>query len=374
MDILILNWRDVKNPEGGGAEIILYELARRLVKKNNSVTWFCSSFKNSLKEEIQDGIKIVRSGNKYSVFFHAFQYYRKLKVKPDRVIDCINTACWQTSMYVEQKRRILYANQAARKVFFYEYPFPFSLLAYLIEPLQYLTYKNTNVICYSNSIKKDLESFGLDKKNIHTFPLGIDHSRYFPKKKSILPTFIFVARFVRNKRPERCVASMIGVVKKYPEAKLYLVGYGKEEDNLKAQIAKLKLIKNVFIVNKNNVFLESDMRDEKVRLMQEAWALLLPSVKEGWGMVVTEAAACATPSIVSNVTGLKDSVIHNKTGIILSKDPSPEEIADAMISLIENKERKKFYENSIKWSKNFSWSKSFDNFKKYLLKRRLYER
>src|SRR3989344_2694615 len=371
MNILILNWRDIKNPEGGGAEIILYELAKRLVEEKNSVTWFCSSYKNSLKEEVTKGIKIIRSGGKYSVFFHAFQYYRGLKVKPDIVLDCINTVCWQTSLYVDQKKRILYANQAARRAFFYEYPFPFSLLAYIIEPLQYLTYKKTRTICYSNSIKEDLISFGIKRENIEIFPLGIDHSRYFPKRKANQPTFIYVARFVRNKRPERCVAAMTVVVPKYPEAKLYLVGYGKEEGNLKAQIKKLKLTKNIFIVNKNNFFLKNDVRDEKIRLMQEAWALLLPSVKEGWGMVVTEAAACGTPSIVSNVTGLRDSVIHNKTGIILSSNPSPTEMAKAMINLIENKRREEFYKNSIAWSKNFSWSKSFDAFYKYILRRKV---
>ncbi|OGK30466.1 hypothetical protein A3F29_00485 [Candidatus Roizmanbacteria bacterium RIFCSPHIGHO2_12_FULL_33_9] len=366
MNILILNWRDTKNLESGGAEIILYELAKRLVKKNHSVVWFCSSFKNSPKKEIQDGIKIIRSGNRYSVYLHAFRYYRSLKVKPDIVLDCVNTVCWQTPLYVAKEKRVLYTNQAAREVFFYEYPFPFSLIGYLIEPLQYLTYKKTNIICYSNSIKEDLISFGIKKENINVFPLGIDHKRYFSKKKSPHPTFVFVARFVRNKRPERSVAAMTVVVPKYPEAKLYLVGYGKEEKNLRVQIKKLKLTKNVFIVNKNNFFLKNDIRDEKVRLMQEAWALLLPSVKEGWGMVVTEAAACGTPSIVSNVTGLRDSVIHNKTGVILSRNPSPKEIGNAMVNLIENKKRKEFYENSVAWSKNFSWTKSFDIFSKYL--------
>ncbi|MBI2031254.1 MAG: glycosyltransferase family 4 protein [Candidatus Levybacteria bacterium] len=374
MNILILNWRDIKNPEGGGAEIILYELVKRLVKKGNSVTWFCSGFKNSSEEEVQEGIKIIRSGGKYSVFFHAFQYYRSLKVKPDIVLDCVNTACWQTPLYVSKDRRVLYTNQAAREVFFYEYPFPFSILAYLVEPLQYLTYKNTDVVCYSNSTKEDLISLGIDKKNIYVFPLGLDHKRYYPQKKSENPTFIFVARFVRNKRPERCVSAMIIVISKYPKAKLYLIGYGKEEKNLKTQIEKLKLKKNVFIVNKNNFFLKRDMRDEKVRLMQQAWALILPSVKEGWGMVVTEAAACGTPSIVSNVTGLRDSVIHKRTGTILSSNPSPTEIANALISLIENKDRSSLYQNSIKWSKNFSWSKSFNNFNNYLLNHKLNEK
>ena len=97
--------------------------------------------------------------------------------------------------------------------------------------------------------------------------------------------------------------------------------------------------------------------------MQQAWALVFPSVKEGWGMTVTECAACKTPAIVSGVSGLKDSVVNNQTGIILSSNPPPEEIANAMISLINNsKLRDKLSKQASLYSRKFSWDKSYKEF------------
>ena len=105
----------------------------------------------------------------------------------------------------------------------------------------------------------------------------------------------------------------------------------------------------------------------KVTLMQATWAIIVPSVKEGWGMVVTEAASCGTPAIVSNVTGLRDSVVHNKTGIILSTNPTPQELADTMLILIKDiRFRKKLEKGAISWSKKFSWESSYAAFKKLL--------
>lgn len=365
MNILFLNWRDIKNPKCGGAEIILYEFVKRLVKDGHRVTWFCHSFPGALPKEVIDGFNVVRRGNKFTVYLHAFLYYKKLKQKPDLVIDCVNTICWQTPFYVEKKRRVLYANQAAREVFFYEYPFPLSLISYLLEPFQYYSYKNTKTLCYSNSIKEDLISFGIPGKNINVFPLGIDHKRYVPGEKFPEPTFVVVSRFVKNKRIDICIRAMSMVIEKASNTKLFLVGYGEDEKRLTKLIERLKLAKHVFIVNKNNIFFEESKKDMKVKYMQGAWGIVLVSAKEGWGMVVTEAAACSTPAIVVDVTGLRDSVIRDKTGIILTKNPKDKEVASAIIELIENKEkRKRLSENGLSWSKNFTWEKSYKEFKK----------
>lgn len=369
MDILILNWKDVKNPEVGGAEIIAFEFARRLVKEGNNVTFFSRTFSNCLKEEIIDGVKIVRRGNKFSVYIQAFLYYRSLVKKPQRVIDMINTICWQTPLYVDKKIRIAYVNQLAKEVLFYEFFWPLSLIAYLLERFEYFTYSNTKFVCYSKSTKDDLISFGVKEKNINTFSLGVDHDRYRKiGNKNKDPLFVFVARLVRNKRADLCIKSMKRIIEKYPKANLCILGNGPDEKRLQKLVNWEDLGKNVKFVNKNNFFIDKNVKDLKVNLMQKAWALLLPSVKEGWGMVVTEAAACGTPAIVSNVTGLRDSVINGKTGIILSNNPSEDELSQSMIGLIENSDlRNSLSAESSRYSQNFSWDKSYKDFKKLVL-------
>lgn len=369
MDILILNWKDIKNPEAGGAEIIAFELARRLVKEGHSVTFFSRSFRNCLTEEIIEGVKIIRRGNKFSVYFQAYFYYKSLKEKPQKVIDMINTICWQTPLYVDKKIRIAYVNQLAKEVLFYEFFWPLSIIAYFLEKFEYLTYRDTKFICYSQSTKQDLISFEIKEKNIDIFPLGIDHDRYRKVgNKNKDPLFIFVARLVKMKRADLCIQSMEKVIKKYPEASLYILGNGPDEKRLQELVIRENLEKNVKFVNKNNFFIEKDIKDLKVKLMRKTWALLLPSVKEGWGMVVTEAAACGTPAIVSDVTGLRDSVVAGKTGIILSKNPSQDEFAKAMINLIENNDlRKNISIEAYKYSQKFDWDLSYKTFRKLIL-------
>lgn len=369
MDILILNWKDVKNPQVGGAEIIAFEFAKRLAKEGHKLTFFSRSFPNCLKEEALDDVQIVRRGNRLSVYLEAFLYYKSLKKRPDIVIDMVNTLCWQTPLYVPKKNRFAYVNQLAKEVFFFELPKPISHIAYLLEKFQYLTYKNTRFLCYSESTKKDLREFGISGKNISIFSMGLDHSRYeFSGKKTSYPLFIYVGRLVKMKRVDLCIRVFKDTVKKYKNAKFAIIGNGPDEERLTKIVKELKLSKNVIFVNKNNFFLKKTKFDIKIKLMQEAWCLLFPSVKEGWGMVVTEAAACGTPSIVSNVTGLRDSVVKGKTGLVLSEKPSEKELFGAILKIIEDsKLRNEMSEEAVFWAKNFNWDKSYNEFKKLII-------
>lgn len=368
MNILILNWKDIKNPQAGGAEIVSFEFAQRLVKKNHKVIFFSRKFKGCLTEEEINGVKVLRRGNLLTVYLHAYFYYKSLKRKPDRVIDMINTVCWQTPLYVPFEKRIAYINQLAKEVFFFNLPPALSLIAYLLERFEYVFYKNTKSLCFSQGTKDDLISFGINKNNVSIFPIGLDHTRY--KKggsKSRQPLFLFVGRLVKMKRVDICIKAMKQVAKKHPKAKLMILGNGPEEQRLEFLIKKLSLENNVFLVNKDKSLFDRNGEDLKVRLMQQAWALLLLSVKEGWGMVVTESAACGTPSIVSNVSGLSESVIPNKTGIVLSKNPASQELANAIIKIIEDKRlQKNLSLNSSKFAQKFSWEKSFNKFYKLL--------
>jgi glycosyltransferase involved in cell wall biosynthesis len=66
---------------------------------------------------------------------------------------------------------------------------------------------------------------------------------------------------------------------------------------------------------------------EKQQLLRDAWVLALPSVKEGWGLVVMEAAVNRTPSVAFRVGGLEESVLHGRTGLLVSE---PEDFAGAL--------------------------------------------
>lgn len=367
MNILILNWKDTKHPNVGGAEIIVYELAKRLVQDGHSVTWFCRNFIFAKPEEEIDGIKIVRRGNLLTMYLYAPLYYWSLKVKPDIVIDMSNTVYWQTPLWAFKSKRIAYLNQLAQEVFDYEFPKIISFFGKIGERLQYLTYKHTPFVSYSNSTKDDLISMGIPSKNISVFPLGIDHKRYYPGIKSKKPFFLCVSRLVKMKRTDLVIRAMRIVVDKYPESKLYIAGSGYDRKRLELLRNYLDLENNVMFQDENIWFFEKNVKDQKVKLMQNSWALIFPSVKEGWGMTVTECAACGTPTIATNVTGLKDSVINGKTGILVSKNPTSDELAKEMIRIIEDPIlRSKLEKSAISNAIKMTWETSFNKFMKIL--------
>lgn len=363
----MLNWKDIKHPNVGGAEIIVYELAKRLVKHGHNVSLFCRQFIFSEKDEIIDGVKIVRRGNLISMYINAVIYFWSLRKKPDIVIDMSNTIYWQTPLWVKGSKRIAYLNQMANEVFDYEFPKVVAFFGKMFERIQYLSYRNTPFITYSKSTKDDLISMGIPPKNINIFSLGVDHERYKPGEKVDYPLFLCVSRLVKMKRTELVVQAMKIVCEKHPSAKLAIVGYGYDRKRLELLRNYLKLEKNVFFHDEDILFFGKNIKDQKIKIMQAAWALIFPSVKEGWGMTVTECAACGTPTIATDVSGLRDSVVNGKTGILVSKNPTPVEISREMIRLIEDKKlRKRMSLNAISWAKKFTWERSYREFSKII--------
>ena len=77
----------------GGAEVFTREVAERWVKAGHEVTLFTSEFPDCRHDEVLDGVRIVRSGGKYSVYSRAKKYYRMYFSKEDfdLIIDEVNT-------------------------------------------------------------------------------------------------------------------------------------------------------------------------------------------------------------------------------------------------------------------------------------------
>jgi glycosyltransferase involved in cell wall biosynthesis len=103
-------------------------------------------------------------------------------------------------------------------------------------------------------------------------------------------------------------------------------------------------------------------------LMKKSNIILVTSVKEGWGLIVTEAASQGTPAIVYDVDGLRDSVINGKTGII-TKQNTPEGLAHEIINLNGNTDLyTKIQKNCLQKSREYTEINSYNDFKKILFK------
>ena len=199
MNILILNWRDIKNPKSGGAEIVTLEHAKAWVKKGHKVTWFTSEFNKSSREERFEGITIVRRGNYLSVYLYAPFFYLFSGQKFDLVVDEIHSLPFFTPFFV-RKPKLAFIHEVAGEIWDSMYSFPINKIGKMIEPLLLLPYRSIRFMTVSDSTKKSLIKAGIKASKISVINNGIEEkSLIVLPVKAKIPTFIFVSRVVKMK-------------------------------------------------------------------------------------------------------------------------------------------------------------------------------
>jgi len=101
LNILALNWQDLKNPMSGGAEVHLEELLRRVAARGHTVTLFCSNYDGGLREETVHGIRIIRAGNRYNFNLIAPFHIRRLirSQRYDLFLEDINKIPFYSPLY-----------------------------------------------------------------------------------------------------------------------------------------------------------------------------------------------------------------------------------------------------------------------------------
>jgi len=355
--ILIFNWRDTKHVWAGGAESYLHELAKRWVNENNYVTIFCGNDGRNPRNEVVEGVQIVRRGGFYTVYIWAFLYYiLKFHGLFDIVIDSANGIPFFTPLYVHKPKYLLIYH-IHQEVFRNHLKFPLDYIAILIESkFMPLVYKNQKIITISESSKNDITNLGFGKiENIKVVNPGVNLEKYFKMKKTSYPSLLYLGRLKSYKNIDIAIKAFSIVIKNNSNAKLYIAGEGEVLESLKRLTISLN-------INNSVIFLGKVTENEKLKLLAKSWVVIQPSLIEGWGITVIEANASGTPVIASNVSGLKDSVVYKKTGL-LAPVGNILAFANEMEVLISNPKYLKYLSNNAYiWSQKFSWNRSSNTF------------
>ena len=355
MNILILNWRDLKNPRGGGAERVTHEHAKAWVKAGHRVIQFSSYFKGALFSEMVDGVKIIRRGSHFTVHLWAFFYFLSGRFgKIDLVVDEFHFIPFFTPVYARKTKILGFIHEVAKNVWFSNLPFPLALLGFVLEPFFFLFYKKTPFITVSPSTKRDLVQFGIPEKQVRVILNGIECQPLgkIPQKGK-KPTILFVGYLSKDKGVRDAIVAFSRIARVLPQTKFWVVGRGEERF-----VKKLKKKANNLGLSKKIKFWGFVSERQKLDLMKRVHVLVNPSQREGWGLVVIEANAMGTPVVGYNVPGLRDSIQDKRTGILTKKN-NPEEMAKEVVKLIKDK---KLYQtlqkNALSWSKKFTWEKA----------------
>jgi glycosyltransferase involved in cell wall biosynthesis len=350
--ILIFNWRDTKHVWAGGAEAYVHEIAKRWVADGMSVTLFCGNDGHEARNQVIDGVRVIRRGGFFTVYFWAFIYYIfRLRGKYDVIIDAENGIPFLTPLYV-RKPIYLLIHHVHQDIFRLHLSFPLAQIASFLEgKVMPFLYRKRTVITVSESSRNEIIKLGFDVESIHVIHPGINREQFFSIEKAEHPVFSYIGRLKPYKNINTLIYAMQRVVEQNPRAKLFIAGDGECESEMRELVQKLHMEKHIFIMGKIT-------EKQKTQLFGYSWAAIQPSQVEGWGITVIEANACSTPVIASNVNGLRDSIIDKKTGILVEVN-SIDKLAEAMIALITGSDlRKQLSKEAYRWSQKFHWDES----------------
>ncbi|MEI7626228.1 MAG: glycosyltransferase family 4 protein [Actinomycetota bacterium] len=306
MHILILTDRDWGHPEAGGTGVHLTGQVDHWLEWGHSVTVIAGGYEGAPSCEREKNLTVYRLGSRVSVF--PATVIRGLVDRipaADVTLEIINGICWMTPIWLKGPRvslihhvhKSMYVDEMGRKG---------KIAAFALETLPLRTiYRRSRFLVVSEATKAEVErTHSIPGSSIDVVYPGVDSDFFKPSVKSEKPTIVFLGRLKAYKRIER----LIDVISEVDEVTLDVIGDGDHGDELRNLVRGRGLDERVRF--------HGHVNDERKRsLLSRSWIAATASSAEGWSSATLEAAACGTPSVAHPVGGLKESIVHEQTGV-----------------------------------------------------------
>jgi glycosyltransferase involved in cell wall biosynthesis len=309
--IHVLAWRDLADVEAGGSEVHAAEVIRRWADAGIDVVMRTSYAQGHPPEAVRDGYRVIRKHGRFMVFptsvlseilgrtgtydglveiWNGTPYLSPLWARAPHitVVHHVHKDMWRL---VLDERLAPWGELIERRV---------------APPL----YRRTQLVTLSESSRRELVDYlHFSPSRITVVPPGIDE-RFSPRgERSAVPLVVSVGRLMAPKRFDELIRVMAEVREHQPSAQLVIVGDGYERLALEQQISDLDAA--------DWIRLAGHVSDEELlALYRRAWLVASASIAEGWGMSLTEAAACGTPSVATRISGHTDAVIDGTSGLL----------------------------------------------------------
>lgn len=346
--VAFLSWRDTRNPEGGGAERYLEKMAAGLVARGATVTVFCAAHPAAPPEETIDGIRFVRRGTKLSVYAQGLKALRGGRLgHPDLVVDVQNGVPFFARLATRAPVVVL-VHHVHREQWPVVYPGGPGRVGWWLESrLAPRVYRRSQYVAVSRATRDELRDLGIRGPRIAVVHNGTDPPEQMSVARSPTPMVAVVGRLVPHKQVEHAIDAVLAIRPTLPDVRLHVVGSGWWESELHAYAADRDA--------GDSVVFEGHLSEErKHEIYARAWVLALPSLKEGWGLVVGEAGMHGTPTVAyRSAGGTRESVRDGVSGLLVD---APDELTAAIRRLLVTGElRTRLASGARAMSHRFTW-------------------
>lgn len=352
--VVFLSWRDTENPEAGGAERYLQKMAEGLRDRGARVTVF-SAASEAPPDETVDGIRYRRAGGKLSVYARgALALVLGRLGRADVVVDVQNGLPFFSRLATRAPVVVL-VHHVHREQWPVVYPGVTGKVGWWIEHwLAPRLYRRCQYVAVSRATRTELDALGVDPARVAVVHNGTDPAPPSPVTRSEQPSLCVVGRLVPHKQVEHAVDTVVALRREFPTLTLDVVGGGWWTEQLQAYVDAAGASEYVRLLGHVS-------EEDKQAVYARSWMMLLPSLKEGWGLVVGEAAMHSTPTIAyRSAGGTTESIADGRSGVLVDTFA---EFRDTTAALLRDDERRHALgEGALAMSHSYTWEHGQESF------------
>ncbi|NLV57018.1 MAG: glycosyltransferase family 4 protein [Acidimicrobiales bacterium] len=341
-------WRDLDDVEAGGSEVHAGNVARLWSEAGIDVLMRTSWAQGHPNHGRRDGYEVVRKAGRYMVFPRtALAEVRKTYGHPDGLVEIWNGMPFFSPLWATVPRVVLLHHVHA-DMWKMVLPPNLAKVGDTVESrIAPWIYRRSRMITLSASSKDEMVELGFRPERIDVVPPGVDPVWTPGGEKNPTPLVLAVGRLAPVKRFDRLIRAAAAVrADARPDLELVIAGIGPLREELDALIDEVGGRSWITLAGR-----VSD--DELLSLYRRAWAVASSSVREGWNMTLTEAAACGTPAVATRIAGQVDAVADGVGGLLAADDT--ELVRHLTAVLTDDDLRARLSAGALEHAARFTW-------------------
>ncbi|MCB1016205.1 MAG: glycosyltransferase family 4 protein [Acidimicrobiales bacterium] len=347
----LLAWRDLDDPEAGGSEQHASQLARHWAGAGLDVTLHTGAVAGRPARVERDGFHVVRGGGHLSVFPRTVLWEWSGRAGPrDGLVDIFHGITFFSPLWARGPR-VGFVHHVHLGTWPLRMPPGMAQLGHFQERvLQPLVYRRATLVTPSEATRREvIDKLGMRHADIRVAPNGVDPRFRAGGTRSAAPLVLAVGRLVPHKGFDAALRAIATACRERPGTRVEVVGDGPARPDLERLAVDLGLA--------DRITFRGRVDDaELVAAYQRAWVVANASLQEGWGLTLTEAAACGTPAVATRIPGHTEAVADGESGLLVDGEA---EMAAALGRVLDDAGlRARLAAGATRHAARFTWAAS----------------